>query len=68
MKESSADERGKMIVEDKEMEEVHKIFAQAGDSKIDNATRFHFVTYANVEGSLWELDGRREPVYKGECD
>lgn len=61
-------ELGKFINEDEELERVHNMFATAGQSNMDENTRFHFVAYVNLSGIIWELDGRREhPLQKGEC-
>ncbi len=39
-----------------------------GDSTIKLNTQFHFVTYVEKNGYVWELDGRRtRPIKKGQC-
>lgn len=44
------------------------MFASQGQSNMDANTAFHFVAYANIEGTIWEIDGRREkPLQKGAC-
>ena len=54
--------------EDAELELVHSNFASQGQSRADNNTKFHFVAYVNLDGNIWELDGRRSnPLHKGEC-
>ena len=62
------DQLGQFLNEDAELELVHANFAMQGQSRIDNATAFHFVSYINLDGNIWELDGRRSnPIHKGEC-
>ena len=60
--------RGQFLNEDTQLEEVHQIFAKKGQSAMDSNARSHYVTYVNLDGHIWELDGRREaPILKGDC-
>lgn len=35
---------------------------------MDTNTSFHYVAYVNIDGVIWEIDGRRsQPLNKGEC-
>ena len=35
---------------------------------MDENTAYHFVAYVNLEGTIWEVDGRRaQPLQKGPC-
>jgi len=39
-----------------------------GDSAMKSNTQFHFVTYVEKGGFVWELDGRRSrPIKKDRC-
>eukprot|EP00806_Schmidingerella_arcuata_P004527 Macronucleus_5108.p1 GENE.Macronucleus_5108~~Macronucleus_5108.p1 ORF type:complete len:178 (+),score=41.81 Macronucleus_5108:1-534(+) len=59
---------GEFLNEDEELERVHNMFATSGQSNMDENTRFHFVAYVNLAGTIWELDGRRSaPLQKGDC-
>ena len=62
------EELAQFLNEDPELESVHGQFATMGQSNIDENTSFHFVAYVNVDGMIWEIDGRRsQPLQKGEC-
>ena len=64
----SAEELGAFLNDDSELENVHQAHATQGQSNMNENTAFHFVSYVNLEGSIWELDGRRsKPLYKGPC-
>ena len=45
--------------EDEELERVHQMFASRGDSEMNENTAYHFVAYVNLDGKIWEIDGRR---------
>ena len=35
---------------------------------MENAPPCHYVTYVNLDGHIWEIDGRRAaPLLKGDC-
>ena len=51
-------ELGVYLTEDEEME---LIATQGRISNTDSSTSYHFVTYFNIEGTIWEIDGRRKP-------
>ena len=60
--------RGELLNEDAQFREIHNRFAKKGQSQQDHATRTHFVTYVNIDGHIWEVDGRREgPIHKGDA-
>eukprot|EP00076_Gallus_gallus_P039986 XP_025005524.1 ubiquitin carboxyl-terminal hydrolase isozyme L1 isoform X1 [Gallus gallus] len=43
----------------KAIQEVHNSVAQEGQCRVeDNSVNFHFILFANVDGHLYELDGR----------
>ncbi|XP_037240062.1 ubiquitin carboxyl-terminal hydrolase isozyme L1 isoform X1 [Falco rusticolus] len=51
----------------KAIQEVHNSVAQEGQCRIeDNSVNFHFILFVNVDGHLYELDGRMPfPVNHG---
>lgn len=63
------DERAEALEKDDEIEGVHLIAASAGDTAppdLNTSVDLHFICFVCVEGSLYELDGRRaEPIYHG---
>ena len=62
------EELGQFLNADEELDTVHNLFALRGQSNMDSNTRFHFVAYVNLEGTIWELDGRGSaPLLKGSC-
>ena len=62
------EELGAFLNEDPELETVHGAFASQGQSQMDSNTAYHFVAYVNLEGVIWEVDGRRnKPLQKGSC-
>ena len=56
----SPEELALFLNEDAELENVHQQFASAGQSQMNADTTYHFVAYVNLEGRIWEIDGRRE--------
>ena len=62
------EELSSFLNEDPELEAVHGQFASQGQSQMDENTSYHFVAYVNIEGTIWEIDGRRsQPLQKGPC-
>ena len=62
------EELGAFLNEDPELESVHGTYATQGQSNMDTNTTYHFVAYVNLEGTIWEIDGRRSlPLQKGPC-
>ncbi|OXB63587.1 hypothetical protein ASZ78_014212 [Callipepla squamata] len=63
----SPEERAKRFANNKAIQEVHNAVAQEGQCRVeDNSVNFHFILFANVDGHLYELDGRMPfPVNHG---
>uniref|UniRef100_A0A8B9VU97 Ubiquitin carboxyl-terminal hydrolase n=1 Tax=Anas zonorhyncha TaxID=75864 RepID=A0A8B9VU97_9AVES len=63
----SPEERAKHFASNKAIQEVHNSVAQEGQCRVDdNSVNFHFILFANVDGHLYELDGRMPfPVNHG---
>ena len=50
---------GKFICEDLELEQIRSRYELQGKSNIDIDTKYHYITFVNLGGKIWELDGRR---------
>ncbi|XP_051994108.1 ubiquitin carboxyl-terminal hydrolase isozyme L1-like [Xyrauchen texanus] len=63
----SAAERAKELEKNKAIQEAHEEAAEAGQCRPEaDKVNFHFITFVNVKGQLYELDGRMEgPVCHG---
>ncbi|NXS48086.1 UCHL1 hydrolase, partial [Balaeniceps rex] len=63
----SPEERAKHFANNKAIQEVHNSVAQEGQCQVeDNSVNFHFILFVNVDGHLYELDGRMPfPVNHG---
>uniref|UniRef100_H0ZEB5 Ubiquitin carboxyl-terminal hydrolase n=2 Tax=Taeniopygia guttata TaxID=59729 RepID=H0ZEB5_TAEGU len=63
----SPEERAKHLANNKAIQEVHNSVAQEGQCRVeDNSVNFHFILFVNVDGHLYELDGRMPfPVNHG---
>uniref|UniRef100_A0A8B9PBT9 ubiquitinyl hydrolase 1 n=1 Tax=Apteryx owenii TaxID=8824 RepID=A0A8B9PBT9_APTOW len=63
----SPEERAKRFASNKAIQEVHNSVAQEGQCRVDdNSVNFHFILFVNVDGHLYELDGRMPfPVNHG---
>ncbi|KFW73050.1 Ubiquitin carboxyl-terminal hydrolase isozyme L1, partial [Pygoscelis adeliae] len=63
----SPEERAKHFANNKAIQEVHNSVAQEGQCRVeDNSVNFHFILFVNVDGHLYELDGRMPfPVNHG---
>eukprot|EP00478_Filoreta_tenera_P001867 GABV01001908.1.p2 GENE.GABV01001908.1~~GABV01001908.1.p2 ORF type:complete len:216 (-),score=115.10 GABV01001908.1:11-658(-) len=62
------DERAKALEDNRDIEEEHQVVAAAGESKIEDIERInlHFVALVNIDGHLYELDGRKPfPINHG---
>ncbi|XP_059155631.1 ubiquitin carboxyl-terminal hydrolase-like isoform X2 [Physella acuta] len=63
------DERAKFLEEDNKMGAAHDDCAQEGDTQapsLDEKVKSHFVTFVHFNGTLYELDGRKDaPVVHG---
>ncbi|XP_025088066.1 ubiquitin carboxyl-terminal hydrolase-like [Pomacea canaliculata] len=68
-KNATPEERAKFLENDQEMGSAHEESAQEGDTEApsrDVSVNPHFVTFVNVDGNLYEMDGRKEaPVNHG---
>ncbi|KAJ8335451.1 hypothetical protein SKAU_G00387930 [Synaphobranchus kaupii] len=63
----SADERATWLEENKDIHSVHDEVAAEGQCRVEaDKVNFHFITFVNVDGQLYELDGRMKfPVKHG---
>jgi len=63
------EERGKLLVQDKEFIDVHQNLAQEGQTAAppsDSKVEHHFISFVNVGGELFELDGSKNfPISHG---
>ncbi|GAM22246.1 hypothetical protein SAMD00019534_054210 [Acytostelium subglobosum LB1] len=58
----SVDQRANALAHNSEIERTHEISAQQGQSNVpdqDDPVILHFVSFVNVDGHLYELDGRK---------
>jgi len=64
----TAEERGNYFKKDKGLESAHKKAVKKGQSEVTARVSTHFIAFVEVDGSLYELDGRRAaPVNHGPC-
>ncbi|KAK2908782.1 hypothetical protein QQF64_001278 [Cirrhinus molitorella] len=63
----SAAERAKELEQNKAIQETHDAVADEGQCRPEaDKVNFHFITFVNVNGQLYELDGRMDgPVNHG---
>ncbi|MBN3279794.1 UCHL1 hydrolase, partial [Polyodon spathula] len=63
----SADERAKHLEINQDIHTAHDEVAAEGQCRVEeDNVNFHFITFTNVDGQLYELDGRMEfPVNHG---
>ncbi|KAI8761691.1 ubiquitin carboxyl-terminal hydrolase [Biomphalaria glabrata] len=65
----SPEERAKFLEQDNKMGAAHDDCAQEGDTQapsVDERVKSHFVTFVQFNGTLYELDGRKDaPVVHG---
>ncbi|XP_048053605.1 ubiquitin carboxyl-terminal hydrolase isozyme L1 [Megalobrama amblycephala] len=63
----SAAERAKELEQNKDIQETHDAVANEGECRPEaDEVNFHFITFVNVNGQLYELDGRIDgPVGHG---
>lgn len=63
------EQRAEALEDDDEIEQAHEAAASSGDSKQAedlSSVNLHFVALVNVNGTLYELDGRKEfPIPHG---
>ena len=64
-------EKASILESDKEIESMHDAATaddanQTGRGELDDAVNTHFVALVNIDGGLYELDGRKEaPIHHG---
>lgn len=64
----SPEERGKYLKKNKDLEEAHKEAVQLGESEVEDEVMTHFITFVQIDGSLYELDGTKDyPINHGGC-
>ncbi len=64
----SAEERGKLFKESKELLEEHKSASEGGQSAVKSECDSHFISFINFDGRLYEMDGFKLcPVDHGAC-
>eukprot|EP00916_Digyalum_oweni_P008141 GHVL01013640.1.p1 GENE.GHVL01013640.1~~GHVL01013640.1.p1 ORF type:complete len:223 (+),score=56.61 GHVL01013640.1:79-747(+) len=69
VKSLTAEERGKKMSENTEIKEAHNLAQSEGQSDRDDDTCVHFATVVEVDGHVYELDGRKEgPIDHGKRD
>jgi len=65
------EERAKVLEEDEELAEAHRVSASSGQTSTpreDEDVDLHFSTFIEKDGSLYELDGRKPfPINHGTC-
>ncbi|NP_001279720.1 ubiquitin carboxyl-terminal hydrolase isozyme L1 [Callorhinchus milii] len=64
----SAEERAKHLEQNKDIHSAHDATAEEGHCRIhEDGTNFHFIAFVDVDGHLYELDGRMPfPIDHGE--
>ncbi|XP_053311380.1 ubiquitin carboxyl-terminal hydrolase isozyme L3 [Spea bombifrons] len=66
----SPDERAKFLERDESIRVTHESSAQEGQSEapsIDDKVDLHFIAFVNVQGQLYEMDGRKPfPINHGQ--
>ena len=61
------DQRAKLIHNDQTLFSIHEKAANQSDLAVPEKASDHFVTFINLGGKLWELDGRKpQPICHGE--
>ncbi|XP_036099677.1 ubiquitin carboxyl-terminal hydrolase isozyme L1-like [Molossus molossus] len=64
--ELSPEDRAKCFEKNEAIQAAHDAVAQEGQCRVDDKVNFHFILFNNVDGHLYELDGRMPlPVNHG---
>jgi len=67
-KDSTPEERGKHFKRNQTVETAHKQAASEGQTAPSADINTHFIAFVEVDGHLYELDGRKgTPINHGEC-
>ncbi|KAI9497261.1 hypothetical protein BDB00DRAFT_805702 [Zychaea mexicana] len=70
-KDMSPEERAEMLENSKELADIHKTCAQAGQTQVPDASAevdLHFICFVVKDQHLYELDGRKLfPINHGKC-
>nr|XP_026246864.1 ubiquitin carboxyl-terminal hydrolase isozyme L1-like [Urocitellus parryii] len=62
----SPEDRAKCFEKNEAIQAAHDAVAQEGQCRVDDKVNFHFILFNNVDGHLYELDGRMPfPVNHG---
>ncbi|XP_058526372.1 ubiquitin carboxyl-terminal hydrolase isozyme L1 [Ochotona princeps] len=62
----SPEDRAKCFEKNEAIQAAHDAVAQEGQCRVDDKVNFHFIMFNNVDGHLYELDGRMPfPVNHG---
>ncbi|XP_059779096.1 ubiquitin carboxyl-terminal hydrolase isozyme L1 isoform X1 [Balaenoptera ricei] len=62
----SPEDRAKYFEKNEAIQAAHDAVAQEGQCRVDDKVNFHFILFNNVDGHLYELDGRMPfPVNHG---
>ncbi len=54
----SPEDRAKCFEKNEAIQAAHDAVAQEGQCRVDDEVNFHFILFNNVDGHLYELDGR----------
>jgi len=64
----NSQEKGKFFQNSKYLKTAHKEAVEDGDTSVEESVNTHFIAFVEKEGSLYELDGRKEfAINHGPC-